>query len=54
MAWKISSRNICIIIMPPLIMNGPIFRKMNAGDFRPAVYLILALARLNVRGGGVH
>ena len=40
--------------MPPLIMNCPIFGKMNAGNSRFAVYLILALVGLKVGGGGLH
>ena len=40
--------------MPPLIMNGPIFGIINGPDFRSAVYLILALAELKVKGRGVQ
>ena len=44
MESKIGSRDFCIIIMSPLIMNGPTLGIMNGPDFRSAVYLILALA----------
>ena len=54
MTSKIGSRDICIIIMSPLIVNGPIFGIMNGPDFTSAVYLILALARLKVGGGVAH
>ena len=49
-----ASRDICIIIMFPLIMNGIIFGIMIGPDFRSVVYLILALVGLKVAGGGVH
>ena len=48
MVSTIGSRNICVIIMSPLIINGPIFRIMNGPDSRSAVYLALALAGLKV------
>ena len=54
MAWKISSLDICIIIMSLLIMNGPIFGIINGPDFRSALCLIFALAGLKVGGEGVH
>ena len=43
MARKISSHDICMIILSLLIMNGPIFEIINGPDFKSAVYLILAL-----------
>ena len=54
MAWKINSRGICIIILSPLIMSGPIFGIMNGLDFRSVVYLILALAGLKMGRGNIH